>query len=151
MCLVLGVTHSQICLIMSKKSQYISTNHSKHYLKIHIILVCKYRKKLLIGTLKKDMRAIFRNIISKSDFSVEVYESDLDHIHFLIRYIPRLSISQIVRRLKQQSTYHIWQKHPQYLANHFWLKQAFWSSGYFACSIGEASPATIKEYILNQG
>lgn len=45
----------------------------------------------------------FNTIIDISDFTVEVFESDLDQIHFLIRYIPRLSISQIVRRLKQQS------------------------------------------------
>src|SRR5690606_5615793 len=95
---------SAVCL-----SNYISTNHSKHYLKAHIILVTKYRKPLLINQLKKDMHTIFNNSIDNSDFSVEVFESDIDHVHFLIRYIPRLSISQIVRRLKQQSTYHIWQ------------------------------------------
>ena len=32
------------------------------------------------------------NIASKSDFEIEVFESDIDHIHFLIRYIPRLHI-----------------------------------------------------------
>ncbi|NGM72891.1 IS200/IS605 family transposase, partial [Sphingobacterium sp. SGL-16] len=32
----------------------------------------------------------------------------LDHIHFLIRYIPRVSITSIVRKLKQESTYYIW-------------------------------------------
>ncbi len=133
------------------QSNYISTNHSKHYLKAHIILVCKYRKKLLVGQLKEDMHKILENIISNSDFTVEVYESDLDHYHFLIRYIPRLSISQIVRRLKQQSTCLIWQKHPISLSKQFWRKRTFWSSGYFVCSIGEASPDTIRQYILSQG
>jgi len=37
---------------MSKKSNYHSTNRSRHYLKVHLIFVCKYRKKLLIGQLK---------------------------------------------------------------------------------------------------
>ena len=32
---------------MSKNSNYRSTNRSKHYLKCHLIFVCKYRKKLL--------------------------------------------------------------------------------------------------------
>jgi putative transposase len=35
---------------------------------------------------------------------MEVCESDGDHIHFLIRNIPRLSVASIVRQLKQQST-----------------------------------------------
>jgi len=105
----------------------------------------------LVNQLKDDMYTIFNNIIDNSDFSVEVFESDINHIHFLIRYIPRLSISQIVRRLKQQSTKHIWELHPMLLRREYWYKNLFWSSGYFVCSIGEASPDTIRQYILSQG
>ena len=136
---------------MSKKSNYITTNRSKHYLKCHLIFVCKYRKKLLVGQLKDDMRSIISNITSNSDFEIEVFESDIDHIHFLIRYIPRLSIAQIVRRLKQESTRQIWQLHSASLRKEYWYQQLFWSDGYFVCSIGEASPDTIREYILSQG
>ena len=75
---------------MSKKSNYISTNRSKHYLKCHLIFVCKYRKKLLIGQLNDDIKQIFQSIADGSDFEIEVMESDIDHIHFLIRYITFL-------------------------------------------------------------
>ncbi|WP_366788749.1 transposase [uncultured Catenibacterium sp.] len=30
-------------------------------------------------------------------------------------------------------------------------KKIFWSDGYFACSIGEVSSATIQKYIKSQG
>ena len=43
---------------MSKKSNYITTNRSKHYLKIHLIFVCKYRKPLLMGNLNEDIKTI---------------------------------------------------------------------------------------------
>jgi len=110
---------------MSKKSNYRSTNRSKHYLKVHLIFVCKYRKKLLV---KDDMKQLLLNITSKGDFKIEVFESDLDHIHFLIRYIPRLSITSIVRKLKQESTYHIWRsQHRNYLYSQFWVEKTFWS------------------------
>jgi putative transposase len=136
---------------MSKKSNYITTNRSKHYLKCHLIFVCKYRKKLLISQLNDDIKRIFQSIADGSDFEIEVFESDIDHIHFLIRYIPRLSIAQIVRRLKQESTRQIWLLHPVALRKEYWYKDMFWSDGYFVCSIGEASPDTIHEYILSQG
>jgi len=136
---------------MSKKSNYITTNRSKHYLKIHLIFVCKYRKPLLMGDLNEDMKTILENITNNSDFSIEVMESDINHIHFLIRYIPRLSVSSIVRKLKQESTKQIWSLYSDVLSQEFWLEKTFWSDGYFACSIGEASPETIREYILNQG
>lgn len=136
---------------MSKKSNYITTNRFKHYLKCHLIFVCKYRKKLLVGQLNDDIKQIFQSIADDSDFDIEVMESDIDHIHFLICYIPRLAITQIVRRLKQESTRQIWLLHPTALCKQYWYQSILWSDGYFVCSIGKASPDTIREYILNQG
>ena len=104
---------------MSQDSNYISTNRSKHYLKCLLIFVCKYRKKLLTDQLKEDMKSILQAIANRSDFDIELFESDIDHIHFLIRYIPRLSISSIVRRLKQELATAIWKKHPSILKRNF--------------------------------
>ena len=97
------------------------------------------------------MKQLLQNISDGSDFEIEIMESDVNHIHFLIKYIPRLSISSIVRKLKQESTFHIWRMHQGFLLNQFWNEKTFWSDGYFACSIGEASPETIRQYISNQG
>ena len=35
-------------------------------------------------------------------------ETDLDHIHILIDYSPTISVSSIVKKLKQMSTFYIW-------------------------------------------
>ena len=134
-----------------KMAHYITTNRSKHYLKCHLILVTKYRKSILVGKLNEDLKSVFQSIADTSDFEIEVFESDGNHVHFLIRYIPRLSIAQIVRRLKQESTRQIWLLHPTTLRKQYWYQRLLWSDGYFVCSIGEASPETIRQYILNQG
>ncbi|WP_460764995.1 transposase [Niabella terrae] len=47
--------------------------------------------------------------------------------------------------------YYLWQKHKTILSKNFWEEHAFWSDGYFVCSIGEASPETVRQYILSQG
>ena len=65
-------TYLQKFFTMSKKSNYITTNRSKHYLKIHLIFVCKYRKPLLMGNLNEDMKTILENITNNSDFNIEV-------------------------------------------------------------------------------
>ena len=78
-------------------------------------------------------------------------EIDKDHIHLLVSYPPKLSISSIVRKLKQVNTISLWEQNPLYLSKHFWKERTFWSDGYFACSIGEANPETIRRYIENQG
>jgi putative transposase len=69
----------------------------------------------------------------------------------LIHYEPKMSILEIVRLLKQMTTFHIWKQHEEYLAKHFWRERTFWSDGYFACSIGNVSRETIQKYIQEQG
>ena len=78
-------------------------------------------------------------------------EVDINHIHILVKYKPKISILQIVRKLKQISTINIWKEYPKELKLYFWKENTFWSDGYFACSIGNVSKETIEKYIRNQG
>ena len=130
---------------------YWTTNRAKHNLKVHLILVCKYRKKLLVKGIEDNIKNIIRDIEINSDFDIIEMETDIDHIHLMIQYIPRLSISSIVNRIKSITTKRIWNIHQNFLQKHFWKERTFWTDGYFVCSIGEASPETIQNYIKNQG
>ena len=132
-------------------NEYTSKNKHKYYLKAHLIFVCKYRKLLLTDGIDSTIKSCFLEISASSKFDIEIMESDKDHIHLLISYSPDISITSIVRRLKQQSTHELWSKYPSCLKKHFWKKHTFWSDGYFVCSIGEADPETIRKYIENQG
>ena len=67
------------------QKDYISKNHSKFLIKYHIVLVCKYRKKLLIGAVEYDMKQIMQSISDLSDFDIEFMEADKDHIHMMVR------------------------------------------------------------------
>lgn len=132
---------------------YISTNRSKHNLKAHLILVCKYRKRLLQSTLKDFIKAVIDEIAEQNHFIIIAMESDIDHIHLMIQYAPKISISSIIRTIKQITTYRAWRddRFTSYLRSNFWKENTFWSDGFFACSIGEANPETIKAYVENQG
>ena len=133
-------------------NNYTSVNRHKYYLKVHLVFVCKYRKQLLVNNdIDLMVKEIFKGIESKSDFTIDIMETDKDHIHLLVSYPPKISISSIVRKLKQESTITLWKYFPVFLSKHFWNERTFWSDGYFSCSIGEASPETIRRYIENQG
>ena len=133
-------------------NEYISEDRHKYYLKAHVILVCKYRKRLLADPrMDIEAKSIIQSIADRSDFQIEVMETDADHIHMLISYPPRLSVTSIVRKIKQESTVQLWKVFAPILSKHFWKEHTFWSDGFFACSIGEANPATIRKYIENQG
>lgn len=122
----------------------------KTKLQAHLVFCVKYRKKIL-KSYGRDVKRIFEIIANNSDFSISTQEIDSDHIHCLVLYDPKISISQIVRKLKQDSTRQLWNQFPNDLRQHFWKANIFWSSGYFATSIGDASEETIRKYIESQG
>ena len=132
-------------------NNYVSRNHSKYYLKVHLIFVCKYRKKLLINNFDNIVKNVILEISYRSIFNIDILETDEDHIHMLISYPPKLSVTSIIRKLKQESTIYLWKNYSKFLSKHFYKEHTFWSDGYFACSIGEANPETIKRYIEDQG
>lgn len=131
--------------------RYTSGNHSKYLLKFHIIFVCKYRRKLLIGGMGDDMKKMLGRIADESDFGIDIAESDKDHIHLLVSAPPKLSPLSIVRRLKQVSTRRIYELHGSSLRKVFYREYTFWTDGYFVSSIGDVSQETVRKYIENQG
>lgn len=134
---------------------YNSSKRSKFRLKSHIIFVTKYRKSVLFSPISDKIKEILINISNRDDskFSIDVIETDKNHIHIMIDYEPTVTLSQIVRRLKQISSYHIWKLFQNELSSFYWRKdkKLFWSDGYFVASTGEASTATVFHYIKNQG
>lgn len=94
-----------------------------------------------------DLKKIMQSISDISDFDIEVMETDKDHLHMMVKSEPKLSLLQIVRRLKQMSTMAIWKKYGEYLHHVCYI----WTDGYFVSSIGNVSQETIKKYIENQG
>jgi putative transposase len=132
--------------------EYVSQNHSKHLLIVHLIFSCKYRKKLLIKY-GYEIKKIMYNIAQENDLNIIEMETDKDHIHILVQYQPIRSVLEIVRLFKQISTYRIWRQNnnANYLKRDFWKENTFWGDGYFACSIGQVSKETIEKYIQNQG
>jgi putative transposase len=76
----------------------------KFTIKCHIVFCIKDRKKLLTKT---NIAQTIKDTILTSqvyDFKTQVMEVDKDHIHILVGYTPNVSVSQIVRLLKQMST-----------------------------------------------
>ena len=119
---------------------------------VHLIFVCKYRKKLLCN-FGNEIKDIMYDVANEYAFSILEIEVDSDHIHLLIRYNPIQSILQIVRLMKQITTYRIWNNgnNSLVLSKHYWKEKTFWSDGYFACSIGDVSKSIIEKYIREQG
>ena len=132
-------------------NRYYRHNRRKYSLKVHIVLVTKYRKQLLQGSIADDVKQKILDIANTRGYEIIAMETDKDHIHFLLSYDATDRVCDIVKIVKQETTYNLWQKYNSVLSKQYWKKKIFWSDGYFACSIGEVSSATIQKYIESQG
>lgn len=111
----------------------------------------KYRKQLLKGCIADDVKQKIYDIYNRKGIDIVAMETDKDHIHLLIRYDATDRVCDIVKLLKQETTYYLRQKYPDYLSRQYWKRKVFWSDGYFVCSIGEVSSSIIQKYIESQG
>ena len=132
-------------------SRYNRHNRRKYSLKVHIGLVTQYHKQLPKGSIADDVKQEILHIANTRGYEIIAIETDKDHIHFLLSYDTANRVYDIVKIVRQETTYHLWQKYSSVLSRQYWKEKTFWSDGYFACSIGEVSSATIQKYIESQG
>lgn len=133
-----------------KSTEYLTLGHAKTHLRYHIIFSTKYRKRCL-NQIHDSVIEAFKKSETNSHYKILIMELDKDHIHLLITFKPFLSISQVVRRLKQLTTRYIWDQNENFLKKFYYKNKVLWTHGYFCSTIGEVSEATIKKYIENQG
>ena len=131
-------------------SKYDHQNRRKYSLKVHIVLVTKYRKNIITDKIKDSLKKAVLDISQKYNYKILAMETDINHIHILLEYDTVVSVSDIVKKIKQSTTFYLWGLCRTELSMHYWSKHIFWSDGYFACSIGEVSAKTIQQYIENQ-
>ena len=131
--------------------KYDRRNRRKYSLKVHIVIVTKYRKKLLAGGIADDAKQKIYDIANAGGYKIIAMETDKDHLHILLGYDTTDRVCDIVKIIKQETTHYLWARHGDALSKEYWKKRIFWSDGYFAASIGEVSSATIRKYIESQG
>lgn len=129
----------------------LQSNNCVHKLKFHLIFVVKYRKKLLIKYGEKIKELLLESASQSKKFDIEKIEVDQDHVHMLIEIHPTETISNVVKRLKSYSTFHIWEYDEENLQRQFWKEKMFWSKSYFVRTVGEVDENAVRGYIEQQG
>ena len=86
----------------SKKTQtkYNSLAHTKWLCKYHIVIVPKYRRKVIYKEYRKDLQEIIRTLCKYK--GVEILEGHMmpDHVHLLLSIPPKTSVSSFMGYLK---------------------------------------------------
>jgi len=115
---------------------------------VHLVFVTKYRYKVFTKDILDHMRSIFEDICVMSEAELVEFNGEEDHVHLLVNYPPKMTVSKLVNSLKGVSSRRLRQKFPA-LTKKYW-KGVLWSPSYFAGSCGGAPLTVIKQYIEQQ-
>ena len=100
------------------------------YYNITLYLSANIRKKLLVSKqISDDIKQFSYEICQRHKVIIRYMETDKDHIHYMIETEPTMSVSKIVNLMKSYTTYHIWERYPNYLRKHFRKEHTFWTDG----------------------
>ena len=140
-----------------------SLSHTTWRCQYHVVFAPKYRRMVIYGQIKKDIGQILRKLCEQKDIEIIEAEACPDHIHMLISFSPKYSISYVMGYLKGKSSlfstdtrmgYLKWKSSLMIFNRHANLKykygnRHFWARGYFVDTVGK-NKQRIQEDIKRQ-
>ena len=126
--------------------------HGRHcvfLMHVYLVFVTKYRREVFTKAILDDLRAIFASVCIDFESELVEFDGEDDHVHLLVNYPPKVSVSSLVNSLKGVSGRMIRQKQYPSIRKKLW-GGTLWSPSYFAGSCGGAPIAVIRQYIEQQ-
>ena len=122
--------------------------HSVSRLIVHLVCVTKYRRNVFDDATIDWMQAHCTKVCATMGAQLLALDGEHDHIHLLIEYPPKLSVSAMVNALKGTPCRSA-SRDPPDIATRY-DKGVLWSPSYFVVSAGGAPLETIKAYVEAQ-
>jgi|SRR6516165_2284716 len=122
--------------------------HCVFQLHVHLVFMTKYRKKIFNQDAINRLKVIFTKVCTDFESQLVEVNGEADHIHLLVNYPPKHSVSSLVNSLKGVSSRLLRLERPD-LAARYW-KGMLWSPSYFAASCDGAPISILRNYIEQQ-
>lgn len=126
-----------------------TNNHSVFSMHYHLIMVVKYRRRVINDPISARLRDIFSYIGEDYNISIEEWNHDGDHIHVLFKAEPNSMLSKFINAYKSASSRLIKKEFPD--IRKFLWKEMFWSRSFCLLTTGGVTIDIIKQYIETQG
>ena len=124
-------------------------SHSVYLLYYHLVMVVKYRRKVINAQISDCAKEVFEYIAPNYGIVVEEWNHDTDHVHVMFRAQPRTELSKFINAYKSASSRLIKKEYPE-IREKLW-KEAFWSQSFCLVTAGGAPLEVIRQYIESQG
>lgn len=129
---------------------YKSASRAVSELKAHLVLVTKYRRKVITQKILEELIEIVRNVSSKWGVEVVEINGESDHLHILFGYYPQMQLSKFVNNLKTVTSRLINKNYEEYLKSFYWKDSVLWTKSYFIASCGGVTIEQLKKYVDSQ-
>ncbi len=116
---------------------------------VHLVFVTKYRRRVFTQQVMRELKLIFASVCRDFEADLVEFEGEQDHVHLLVNYPPKFSVSKLVNSLKGVSSRLLRNKGYPSIQKALW-GESLWSPSYFAGSCGGAPISIIRQYIENQ-
>ena len=126
-----------------------NNNHSVFLLYYHLVLVTKYRRKVIDDNISSRLKDIFEKIQSNYNITLQEWNHDKDHVHILLKSHPNTELSKFINAYKSASSRLIKKEYPV-IKKALW-KEYFWSRSFCLVTSGGAPLEVLKRYIESQG
>lgn len=110
---------------------------------VHIVFSVKGRQNLIQKSWKDELHKYICGVVNGKEQKVYAIGGMADHIHLLVSIKPTISISDLVRDIKANSSK--WINEKQYVVGKFQ-----WQEGFGAFSYGQSQLDIVITYINNQ-
>ncbi len=80
-----------------------SQAHVKWDCKYHVVILPKYRRKVLYGRIRRGIGKILRDLCHQKEIELVEGKAMSDHIHMLLSVPPRYSVAMMIGYLKGKS------------------------------------------------
>lgn len=129
---------------------YKKNRHSCYKLTYHLVVVTKYRNKVINKDILKRLNEIFICIMEESwKCNILEFNGESDHIHVLFEAPPQVELAKLINNIKTVSSRRIRKEFASHV-NKFYWKPYFWSNSYLILTTGGATIDVIKKYIKEQ-
>ena len=123
-----------------------SQAHVKWECKYHVVILPKYRKKVLYGRVRRGVGRILRDLCRQKGIELIEGKAMADHVHMLLSVPPKYSIAMTMGYLKGKSAVRI---HRELLKERRMTWLHFWSTGYSVSTVG-LDEHQVRRYIREQ-
>jgi putative transposase len=126
---------------------YRTGRHCVFNMHVHLVFVTKYGRDVLSEFAIRDLSAIFAKVCQHFDAELIECNGEDDHVHLLVRYPPKGSVSHLLNSLKGVSSRRLRAWRPEIRGRD---KGVLWSPSYFAASCGGAPISILRHYVEQQ-